>query len=243
MATTSTTGITNYNPYFDYLDSIFREGLDYVIGHAPSGAWTFNDLNKVTQEYVKEAFSLGSDPNPIIDNILPSIIPNTVNDFTNNKTPDAFARQRLTMFSMLNGLKTNSIDSYDSYFNLATEIIVKSKSSNADKAVMYIALAMTESSAKYWKDVVDTPGGWSSHLSSNQANNYANIPYWAGATFKGSVSGFAQIQSPNMFQANPINDLGRSFGLVGAVTAAVALTAGKVIFKWAQKPPYFQRQR
>ncbi len=231
-----TRGILNYNPYDNYLEDIFKSGLDYIITHPPAGDWTLTDLNKAVLDYLDS--ELDFDTEGFLGGLFETIIPNTVDDFYNNRAINAY-RQKAIIVSLYNGLKVNSISSLESYFNLANMKIINSRLSNGDKASLFMAVTITKASYQYWREKAASPGDWSAFLSANEAINYVEIPFWIGCSFKGTLSGFAQIQKPLVGGATVLNDVGRTAGIISGVTGALGLTAGKIFFNWAQKPVWY----
>jgi len=75
-------------------------------------------------------------------------------------------------------------------------------------------------------------------VNSNAAINYANIPEWVALSFTSALSGYSQGQAvATTIGGNGVfNDAGRFLGSALSLQTAIGLTAGKIIFKWAQKP-------
>jgi hypothetical protein len=150
--------------------------------------------------------------------------------------------QQSLVDNILSGLSDNTIDSFDNYFDNVDEQIVQADMPDTDKMVFYLASAMARGSYDYWSIQANTlpPGGpWSAYFTavySTSVSSYVNIPYWVAATFVGCLSGFSQLQMPNMGAATYLNDEGIVYAQLAALVGAIGLTSGKVIFKWAKRP-------
>jgi hypothetical protein len=177
-----------------------------------------------------------------LGDIIYSVVPNSVNDYVNlniaNNLMMSPAQVTFVDF-ILKGIHSNTIDSLASFFDNVDEQIAQSECiPTIDKTALYASSAIARASYDYWLGVINTVGhaGWTGFLSSNDAINYANLPFWVSTSFVSALSGFAQGQSVNMGVAEILNTLGRTLGLPLALGAAIGVTTGKIIFKWAQKP-------
>ncbi len=220
------------NPYKQG-DTLFTDGLDYIIANLP-GSPTYDDLSATIEAY------LAALPEPPDE--LPFIViamANSVNDYVNSKNAQNLnfdGSEAAMIDAVFCGIKEQSIDSMGDFFDACTEQLTQSDINTISKTSIYGAIGLAKASDAYWKAVVAAPGAWATYINSNAAINYANIPHWNTAAFVGTFSGFAQAQAPNMGNADVWNGKGRMIaGTVGLSTALV-LTAGKVIFKWAQRP-------
>ncbi len=221
------------NPYKEGV-SLFTDGLDYIIANIP-GSPTYSDLSDTIIDY------FNSLPDPPTDGItlIETGMANSVNDYVNSKIAQNqnFGGAEWAMVdAVLCGIKEQSIDSTGDFLDACMEQLTQSDINTISKTSIYAAIGLAKASDAYWKAIVTTPGGWATYINSNAAINYANIPFWTTATFAGTFSGFAQVQAPNMGEANVWNTDGRKFASVIALGSALVLTAGKVIFKWAQRP-------
>ncbi len=226
--------IITVNPY-KASDPVFTDGLDYIAANIP-GSPTLDDLTETIMEYF---LSLPEPEDEKLVDAMAFSIPNSVNDYVNwrimanqNFNATEFALVRAVFY----GIKNESIESMGNFLDACTEQVALCKVNTVAKTSIYQAIGLANANQAYWKNIVTTPGAWSTYINSNAAINYANIPHWTTASVLGSFSGFAQIQYPNISGATVFNGQGRSAGGVIAVGSALALTAGKVIFKWAQRP-------
>lgn len=223
-----------YNPYRDY-ETLFTDGLDYIVTNLtpPVNYYTITDL--VTAYFN----SLPTPPGPEQLQAFSRLAINSGNDYINSRIAGNLnynANEWAFVESVLGGLKENSIDSYDSFLEDAQEQLAQADFNTPSKTALYVALALTRASNTYWNTVVTTPGSWATYINSNAAINYANIPHWVSATFVGVLSGFAQIQDPNMPNSGILTSQGRYFAAEGSVWSALGVTVGKVILRWAKRP-------
>ncbi len=221
------------NPYKEG-EQLFTDGLDYIIANIP-GSPTYSALSDTIIDYFN---SLPSPPTEGMPLIITGMA-NSVNDYVNSKIAQNlnFGGAEASMVdAVLCGIKEQSIDSMGDFLAACMEQLTTSDINTISKTSIYAAIGLAQVNDAYWKNIVTTPGGWATYLNSNAAINYANIPFWNTACVVGTFSGFAQIQAPNMGEANVWNTDGRKFASVVSLGSALVLTAGKVIFKWAQRP-------
>ena len=226
--------IETYNPY-KASNTIFTDGLDYIIANLP-GSPTFDDLLTTITAYFN---SLPDPPGAEIIGLMPSMMANTVNDYVNSKIAENLnfgGNEWAIVDSVLSGIKGGSIESMEDFLEAALQQVAEATISTPTKTTLYGAAGFAKASFSYWGSVVKTPGSWATYINTNEAINWANIPFWVEATYVGTFSGFAQVQAPNIPDANLFNVQGRMGGGTIAISTALALTAGKVIFKWAQRP-------
>lgn len=221
----------NYNPY---KTDLFTNGLDYIIANLP-GSPTVNQLNETVIAY----FASLPDPDPDHQIIMQQTNLFSINNYINqqiaaNLNYDAPAWAFIE--SVISGTKQNTIDSLTEYLLYAQEQLAVADINTPSKNALYIALTNAQGSCAYWQTIVESPGSWATYLHANEAVNYANIPTWIVAAFTGALSGFAQMQEPAVNGATITNAQGRMVGQPMAYGSALAVNAGKVIFKWAKRP-------
>lgn len=226
--------ILTYNP-FKYQEQLFSDGLDYVIANIP-GSPTLDQLADTVIDY------LASLPDPMGNDTLTGAriaAINSANDFINNRIVQNlnYDVNGLSLIdSVVFGMKENSIDSLADFFSAAEEQIAEATLNTISKYALYNSLTMAKTSYTYWLGVVGTPGSWATYINSNAAINYANLPFWATSAYMGAFSGFAMAQAPSMAQASLDNSTGRFYGANISLATALVVNAGKVIFKWAERP-------
>lgn len=234
------------NP-FERLYPQFSSGLDYVIANYPgSGSPDINNLNNVVVTYIQSLLIPATSPpatlTPFVADLVNSIILNSVNDYINTQIDQNLGMSSAQMdliYSIYDGIKSNTIESLDQYFDGVDELITTTECiSTVDKTPVYMASIIARSSYDYWITTVATPGSWSAFINSNAAINYANIPNWVALSFVSALSGYSQFQkaSVSFIGTGISNDGGRFIGSPLSLGASLGVTAGKVIFQWAQRP-------
>lgn len=225
----------NYNPY---KTDLLTNGFDYIIANLP-GSPTVNDLNNTIIDYFASLPDpLSSDAQGIMQQTNIFSINNYINQqIAPNLNYDAAGWAFIE--SVVSGIKENTVDSYTELLLNAQEQLAAADINTPSKNALYIALTNAQGSCAYWQTIVESPGSWATYLHANEAVNYANIPTWILAAFTGALSGFAQVQEPAINGATPINVQGRMVGQAMAYGSALAVNAGKVIFKWAKRPGTF----
>ncbi len=226
--------VQTYNP-FKYQEQLFTDGLDYVIANIP-GTPTLEDLADTIVNYFS---SLPDPPGSDFLQQIKVVMINSANDYINNRIIQNMnydINGMALIDSILTGLKENNIDSLSDFFSAGEEQIAMSNVSTISKYALYNSLTLAKTSYTYWVNIVGTPGGWSTYINANAAINYANLPFWVGGAYLGAFSGFALAQAPSMAEANIDNSTGRFYGTNMGLAAAIMVNAGKVIFKWSQRP-------
>ncbi|MCW5908628.1 MAG: hypothetical protein KIS94_12270 [Chitinophagales bacterium] len=224
--------IPNYNPY---QTDLLTNGFNYLIANLP-GSPTVNDLNTTILAYFTSL------PNPVSSEAL-SIMQNTniysINNYINQTIAvnlNYGGAASAFIETVLSGIKENTTDSLTDYLLSAQELLAAADINTASKEALYVALTNAQGSCAYWQTTVATPGSWAAYLHSNEAVNYANIPTWVIAAFTAVLSGYAQVQAVAISEPNVFNTQGRQVSAFMGYGSALAVTAGKVIFKWPQKP-------
>lgn len=235
--------ITYLNP-FSKISTQYSNGLEYLINNLPATP-SFDDLNNTTIAYIQTLLDPTTIPpdslNLPMNDALASVIPNSVNDYNNQIIPQNLmmsAGQAEFVASVLQGIRQNSIESLGAFFDEVDNEISQSNMLTINKTSLYMASGIARASYTYWMGVLSTSGheGWTDHLSGSEAINYSNVQIWVSASFLAALSGYAQGQTLAVGGAEVLNVAGRTIGIPLALGAALGVTAGKVIFKWVQKP-------
>ena len=223
------------------MGTVFSDGMDSVNSSIISGSITdISSLSDIVEKYVEEWLkkTTGSSPSPSYIQLFGTLIPTTINDYQNMKiTPNLNATQtQLSMInSVISGVKFNTLDSLDSFFDGVDEQIAICNSNNTSKQSIYIASAIARASSSYWQKYLDTNSsgttGWNAYLNTiNWIANYYSFPMWVNSSFLGSLSGFSQFQAAFVGQASYLNTMGIAGGQAGALISALGLAGGKIIF-------------
>lgn len=251
----------SYNPYAKY-GPLFKNGLDYIIQYANPDL-TIDDLNNLVLWYVLSTdpgytgpiYSGGGSGIPApplgdtgLDNLINAITPNVANDYMNRKitwNSTGNVDQKRIISLIMKGINCNTVDSLNAFFDNVDQNIGILNNANSTKISLYLASAISRGSYTYWAQLLDgaAVSGWDNYIYSsynvttnrgNWAANYNNIPSFTTASLLGALSGYSQLNFP----ANPYPDafynIGISAGIFGSLIGSLALTAGKIIFKWPQ---------
>ncbi len=229
-----------YNP-LDSISSQLTDGFTYLGANLPDTGNDLNVINDKVLSYINTQILQSEDPlSPIVKGAFYSLLPTTVNSFTNNEivTAEYYSdpEQQSLIRAISEGIKMNTIDSLNDYFDSASELVVQSELSVSLKTPLFAAIVFAKASYDFWMTAINTTNGWTRFLNSNIALNYPNIPFWVSASFEGALSGFSQLQSLSMEMPDILNDLGRIAGINGALAGALGLTASKIILHVVQKP-------
>lgn len=232
-----------YNPYSD-VGTQFTDGLNYIIANYPgTGAADFGNFNTIVVGYIQTLLDPTTIPPatlpPLFADLTLAVLPNSVNEYINTQVGLNLSTntvQTALINSIYDGILSNSIESLGDYFDSVDELITSADYiSTVDKTPLYIATVIAAASYNFWITVVAAPGGWATYLNANTAINYANIPKWVAISFTSALSGYSQILGASV-SGVLTNDRGRFLASPMSIGAAMGVTAGKIIFNWAQRP-------
>jgi hypothetical protein len=232
-----------YNPY-PKLGQQFKDGLDYIkdnlLTPAPPEV-TLEEINDSVAEYLQTIFGdeENGDEFNILSSLISSLIPTAANSYQNNQLfNESFFSQTQVMLisSIMEAIKSNSVEGINSVLEDAEEEISKSGLSASEQAPLFMAVTYAKASNAYWTEVISSPGQWENFISSNAAINHANLPFWTLASFESALNGYAQIQQLDTPSANLVNTAGRTIAILAALTATLGVSAGKILLKFVQRP-------
>jgi hypothetical protein len=216
------------NPYPE-IGKMHQEGLDSIISQIVGQE---TKLNEYICNFIKEKFSYSSES--IIDTMeLNSIYTIAQNAYVNNEIIINSLEQASFIHILLNKIKLIPTLEIDQYLANVEIKISESDFSSNEKLPFYLALSIGRVNNSYWLDIIKNPGEWSHYINDNYAVNLANIPYWVSAAmeatlyycYKGSYI-TNELQPPQMAGPN----------IVTALTASLAVGAGKVILGFTKNP-------
>ncbi len=232
-----------YNPY-PKLGQQFKDGLDYIKDNLltpPPSEVTLEEINDSVAEYLETVF--GDEENGdgfnILSSLISSLIPTSANSYQNNQlfNESFFSETQIILITtIMNAIKSNSVEGINSVLEDAEEEISKSGLSASEQAPLFMAVTYAKASNAYWTEIVSSPGNWENFINSNAAINHANLPFWTLASFESALNGYAQIQQLDTPSANLVNTAGRTIAFLGALTATLGVSAGKILLKFVQRP-------
>ena len=118
-----------YKNPFAGVGAQFSSGLDYVIANY-TAAVGFDGLNTIVVGYIQTLQDPSTIPpstlKPLIADLALSVVPNSVNDYVNKQIDQNLAvnaAQMALIDSIFDGIKNNSIDCLDDYFDGVDELI------------------------------------------------------------------------------------------------------------------------
>jgi hypothetical protein len=225
--------IRNYNPYDDF-GLLFTNGLDYLIANLPATP-TMEDVRDKIYAYFE---TIPDSPDGLGQTLAVSL--NSSNEYINGQIVKNLNLRRgdwAIVAAILRGIKQNSVISLDTdYWDAAQELLVQSEINTLSKSAIYVSLAMARAATTYWKTVATTSGSWSTYVNTNEAINYATVPYWVEAAFTGSISGYAQTLTLNVTEPTVLTTQLNRLAPWSALVGALAVNTGLVIYKWPKRP-------
>ncbi len=218
------------NPY-PSLGKYLTDGLDDLIKNI-SGTPTFDEFNGFIESYISKTFDF--EKNKLTEIDLISIIPLSVNGYTNGKIETSSVEQSLFIDTLLNTIIKSQPLEIPNLISDFEENISKSNLKTNEQIPLFFATQIGTTMFNYWlKQINDGEASpWYRFLNTNYAVNIANLPYWILASIQAPlILSYLGEYSTNLKEG--IKIAGPFF--ITALTACIGLAAGKLIFKWLPK--------
>lgn len=225
------------NPY-PLLGTQLIAGMD-AIATSMSPTSTVDDLVNVIYNYIQPIYypapSSGVVPTQIEIEIK-SVVYNVINVYNNNPSTSSlmYGPKQSYFIDLLLGLKTTNctpINSINTWLLDIEDNIAKSDLQLAAQTPLFFATVEGKSIYAYWVAKTATPGPWAPFFQTPNAANYANIPLWTTACIEGALIG-AQATFRGLIA--PTTEI-VSVNMISALIGALAIGAGKVIFKFVPR--------
>lgn len=206
------------NPY-SKLAQQYQAGLDAIItdiGTGGPGTVTINQLTEAVYDYIVSVFTdLGSSPEG--EASVKAMVANAINGYLDNGGSSPF-------LSVLQAVPPVALgNQFDRLFDASRAARVLR--GNAGRQQMTIALGQAD--AQYWGTQIATTGSWVAYMSGNEAIDTASVPYWTDAAMFGAQFDY--------YQVNGTDARATSMVFASALTGALAVSAGKMVFGWVPK--------
>ncbi len=224
--------IATFNPY-PLLGSQLTAGLDTISGSL-TPASTVDELVNAIYNYVQPIYypSSSGAASPQLQIELKSVIYNIINGYSDKilaKLP--WTGEQLNFISMMIGSITTTETPINAIGTRLTDIqdnISDSGLNFDDQTPLLLGMVCEITLYNYWVTKVATPGTWAPFFQTPAALNYINIPFWTAAGTQGALIG-ANASQQGLIA--PTTDK-TTVDIVSALIGALAIGAGKVIFKW-----------
>lgn len=229
--------MTIQNPY-PTIGPKLKSGLDYIIANLPLNP-TFENLNNT----LCNAIYTPNPTNPFLNDALQlyikSVLPFVHNGYVNSQASnpqisDAQLKQYSDkqfeiIYHLFKTISTTPNEAIPQLLNATDEKIAGLGLSFAEQTPLFVATASGKALYEYWMLNIPQPGTWAAYMidpaitpQAMDAVNYAKLPQWVAAGMQGALLAYGIIKPPQIQLAD----------IVLAGVGAVALSAGKVVFKW-----------
>lgn len=224
--------IVTLNPY-PLIGNQLIAGMD-AVSAAVTPTSSVDEFVTAIYNYIQPIFypsTAGTSVPSQLETEIKSVIYNIINAYSSkviNKLP--WTTQQMNFISMMLGLTTTNnvpINAIGTWFNDIQDNISNANLSIDEQTPLLLGIKCGISIYAYWNNKVATPGSWSSFFQKPAPLNYANIPLWSTACIEGALIG-ANASEKGLIA--PITDI-TSVNIISALIGAIAIGAGKVIFK------------
>ncbi len=218
------------NPY-PKIGELHVQGMESIIVNYTSSP---DNLNSVICGFIKKSFNYDDKTKIVLEDVeLASIFTIAQNAYINNESLGAISGQVNFVNLLIHGIKKIAPLDIPQYIANIEDNITKSKLSQEQKMPLFFATSVGLANYTYWMaQITDAESGWQTYFNSNAAVNIANVPFWVSATMQATIY-FCFKGDYFTGEAEPPKMAGPDF--VTALTASLAVGAGKVIYGWVQK--------
>ncbi|MBI2723341.1 MAG: hypothetical protein HYX39_14300 [Bacteroidetes bacterium] len=219
-----------FNPY-PIIGTQLTDGME-AISKSLKATSTVDDLADAIYKYIQPIYY----PAPVSTQVqieIKSVVYNVINAY-NNQILQGYDDEQMIIIGMMLGPTTTDktpINSLDMWFENIEDNISEAGLSLEDQMPLLLAIEVEKTIYNYWITKVATPGNWSKFFQPQTGLNYANIPFWVEACTEGALIG-GNASDKGLIA--PTTDI-VSVDIVSALIGALAIGAGKVIFKWVPR--------
>lgn len=224
--------IVTFNPY-PLLGSQFTNGMDTISGSL-NPASTVDDLVNAIYNYVQPLYypSSSGAVSTATEVELRSVIYNIINAYSDkviSRLP--WTEQQVSFISMMLGYVTTSdtpINALGTWLLDIQDTISEAELTIDEQTPLQLGIEFGRTVYTYWNTKVTTPGTWAPFFQAPAALNYANIPLWTAACMQGALIGSNATRKGLIAPSTSLT----TENIVSSLIGALAIGAGKVIFKW-----------
>lgn len=195
-------------------------GLAYVINEIVTNnagaAPPIEQLMSYVVDYLKAEYSI---TDRLTEQALTAALGNTVNRYLAGSSAGAIGWV---------GLDSVPPTSLDPYLTRLEQNIIRTKSISDPVSNRMLAIAIGRNDLAYWETELANPSSdWAPFFNGNLAIDTATLPYWVGASMRGSAVGFNQLKA--------CDTPGTMNHLMSALGGNIILAAGRVLYGWEPK--------
>ncbi len=222
------------NPY-STLGTDFTNGLVTFIGAYSSGAVTLTELISEINTIIEGDFYTSASAQQQIE--INANTTNAINSYINgllwgNKT--IYNARQMKFIRMLSreALRKIEVVALNNYLLDVEDNITKSDLTVPEQIPLLIATMLGETAYSYWNTDVNATGAsqkWTGYYQSNQAYNYANIPFWVAAAIEGALVGYGSSPDASLEPTTAMVSSKMIAALQGALAVNIALVALQII--------------
>lgn len=213
---------TNFNPYPQIGDQLVK-GLN-SISESLKPTSTVDDLVNTIYKFIQPIYypvSGGAAVPNQIEQEIKSVAYSVINTYiSNGYYNNCYAE-----------ITSIPIDSIDKWLNDIEDNVPLTKVEVDKQTPLLLALEVGKTIYPYWVSRVGAPEKWAQFFQKQDFVNYSNIPFWVLASMQGAYIG-ATISKRGLI--TPTIDI-VSVNIISSLIGALALGAGKVIFKFTPR--------
>lgn len=230
-----------FNPY-PLISTQLKDGLNAIATAFAGGGSTVDDLVTAIYDFIQPLYypvSGGGAAPTYLQVEIKSVAYNIINSYNNTEFGKSltYNPQQMSIARQMIGLscdKTTPINALDHWFTVIEENISRAGLSIDQQSSLLLGIEFSKSAYAYWiREVDNAMSVWSAFFQSTGDRNYPNIPFWTDACTEGALLG-ANASKKGLIA--PTTDI-VSVNIVSALIGALAIGAGKVIFKWVPNIP------
>lgn len=229
------------NPYPD-LGIQFQAGLNAIIGGLPPTP-TIDQLVTQVYNYVVSVYYSSVTPAQTVEikSVAYSAIDSYVDGLLRNPATNLYNSKQTSIIKMLAGPPLTSFLTVDEVSNRISNIednLTLCGLSVENQTPLFFATMIGVNSYNYWlaQIALGVGSAWVSHFNTAKVSAMGNVPFWTAAAMEGALIG---ARSTNRGMIEPSDSI-VGVEIISALTAALTIAAGKVIFTWIPRVEFFE---
>ncbi len=216
------------NPYL-LIGKQYADGLEAIAADGPTDT---SELENSVFDYISGIYYTSI---TVVQEVeLRSIIRNCINSYINSTLSEMYSLEQREFInlmigsSFINGL---TVDTLGVRIRDIEDNITKNNLTVDQQQPLFLATMIGSTAYSYFLAKITTPGDWASYFSGALVSPTANLPFWVAIGMEGSLIG-ARTTSKGLIETT---DEIVSINIISALTAALTITCGKIMFMWVPR--------